>query len=417
MMNRDGKLYHSSVSLFFACSVLFYMYASILRMLPSVIFDDLVNTYHLSSLSLSHLAATSYYVFVPVQVLAGFMLDRHSSGRFISVTVLLASLGVALLANGRYFWLAELGELFIGCGVAFAFVGILRFSLMRLNVVYSSLLLGCIIGLGKLSEFIGDIFLSSLLQSEGWRLLCYFLASGGLLLALALLVTAKRETVSVSNSLVNYKEEVMRLMRSRQLWLTLAVGCLLYLPYSAFAETWGVHYLMVVNHLLRENAIFAVSLIFLGFAVGAPLVGGISCLISQCQYIISFGAVASTLFFTTILLIPSLPLHVIYALLFSLGISSSVLILVFINVKDIVYKPLLGFSLALTNAALMLSGFLMWILGSAVKGSWQQLPKIDSSVIFYTELRNYQLSFLLIPIGLLLAVLLSFYLQREQAPV
>ena len=99
-----------------------------------------------------------------------------------------------------------------------------------------------------------------------------------------------------------------------------------------------------------------------------------------------------------------------------LGITTSVEILVFAIAHDIIKEELTGTAVSLTNMIVMISGLIQFVVGYILDRS--HLSAHNNTLVF-TEY-DYQQAFLILPVGLLLAIILSILLKEsykeEQTP-
>ena len=76
-----------------ACNGLFLLYKYILQLFPSVMTQDLMQTFHLHGAGLGNLAATYFYSFLITQLFSGFLLDRFSPRILTTAAILFCALG------------------------------------------------------------------------------------------------------------------------------------------------------------------------------------------------------------------------------------------------------------------------------------------------------------------------------------
>ena len=185
MFEQFSQLRHR-LPLYICLSIaIFCFYESLLRGLPSIIEGNIREAYQLSVLSFGGLCASYYFLYAPLQLVVGLLVDRYRSDSLVTVAMLLSVTGCCLFANIHSLWLAGLGRMMMGVGAAFIFVMVLKVLATRLRPERFTFYLGIVVGIGML----GYVFLNSVLvifsNYWGWRLLCYFLAVGGLLLLAA----------------------------------------------------------------------------------------------------------------------------------------------------------------------------------------------------------------------------------------
>jgi len=203
--------------------------------------------------------------------------------------------------------------------------------------------------------------------------------------------------------------ECFKLLRNKQIWLNGTIGCLLYLPILGFAETWQIPYLAYVMDYQHIDAAFAAATVFCGCAVAAPFVGWLSDKIHQRRVIITVGAVIATILMTSVLYMPEISKDMMYLLLFLYGMSTSVYILTFAISRDLSSSALSGTAFAITSMLIALSGVSVILIGTMIESAWQHADRIG---LHSYGISAFQIAFMIFPIALFLAVLLSLFLDE-----
>src|SRR3990167_1025768 len=70
---------------------LFYKY--VLQIYPSIITQELMQTFQLTATHLGYLAATFYYTYTIIQVFAGVLIDKYGTRWLASLAVLCCAMG------------------------------------------------------------------------------------------------------------------------------------------------------------------------------------------------------------------------------------------------------------------------------------------------------------------------------------
>lgn len=399
------------------CAASFYLYEYLLRVTPSVMMEQLRAAYGLNASSLGNLSALYYYIYIPMQLVVGILVDRFAPRRMLTAALISCSVGSFLFACSTNVWVAGLGRFCVGFGSAFAFVGALKIASVWLPRRFA-VMSGVITAMGMVGGLMGDLLLTKLVLMEGWRLTCYVIACFGTVLALIIFITLGDAQRRVGKGhyrevlLPNLKDGylgLLKLSRNHEIWINCALGCLMFLPISGFAESWGIRYLMAVDHLSSARAALACGMIFLGFACGAPLMGWIADALRQRQLPMTVGAIGAAITVSIVLFVPHLELPVIFFVLFLVGFFTSAQVLVFAISREIAGEKLTATAVALTNMVTMLAGLSVWIIGSIINFSWSGLS-YNGLRIYSAE--SYQLAMSIIPLGLVIAVFLTFYLRE-----
>ncbi len=148
-------------------------------------------------------------------------------------------------------------------------------------------------------------------------------------------------------------------------------------------------------------------MIFLGWVVGAPMLGWFSSFIKQRRLLLTFGAAAAAVLLSIVLYVPGLRIGAIFYLLFLFGFFSSVQIIVFSISREICPNLLTATVVALTNMIVMLAGLSIPIIGFVLNELWGKHGGGSLPVGTW----YYQVALGILPLSLVGAVFLTFYLE------
>ena len=112
----------------FALGTLFFGYAFIQRVSPSVMTSELMRDFSVGGAALGSLSAFYFYAYASIQLPVGMLTDRYGPRKLMSFAAgfcALASLGFALSDS---LLTASIGRALIGGTVAFGFVGTLAIA-------------------------------------------------------------------------------------------------------------------------------------------------------------------------------------------------------------------------------------------------------------------------------------------------
>ena len=192
-------------------------------------------------------------------------------------------------------------------------------------------------------------------------------------------------------------------------WINGFIGGMLYLPASAFAELWGIPYL-VSRGFSHTGAATALSMVFVGWVVGGPIYGWISDRICRRRLPVFVGCIGSASIITALLLMPHLSKPTAYIMLFSFGFISSAQIIAFAIGREAGDAHLSGTAIALTNMLVMLCGAIYQpLIGHLV--AWFSSGQVLNGVPVYTY-DNYAFALTAIPIGIFIAAFMCFFLKE-----
>lgn len=390
-----------------ALGAIFYSYEYFLRITPSVMTTELKNFYHIQDGALGSLSAYYYYIYTPMQLVVGLLMDRYGPRRLLTVATLSCVCGSILFGSTHVLFVAEMGRLLIGFGSAFAFVGVMKLATIWLPRRYFAMFAGLATTLGMLGAILGDNIMAALKQLMGWQDTVLFSAAIGVVIAL-LIGTFVRDQVELDrkpklslNNVITFNEALtglLQIVKTPQFWVVGIIGAMLYLPATVFAELWGIPFLETRLAFSNQAAASAVSMVFLGYAAGGPLFGWFSDRVQRRSAPMTVAGILSAIVLLVLLFNHSLPVWSIYVLLFFFGCFASGQVIVFAIGKELGPTKLAGSSVAFINFAVMLGGMLLQpILGYILQATHQ----------------DFHFALMILPISLLASAFISQFLLRE----
>ena len=81
-------------------AALFFFYAWVLRVAPSVMVEELMRDFAVGAAVLGNLSAAYFYGYAGMQIPVGVLLDRFGPRRLVAVAALLCAGGCVLFATG-----------------------------------------------------------------------------------------------------------------------------------------------------------------------------------------------------------------------------------------------------------------------------------------------------------------------------
>ncbi len=411
-----------------ALGATYYSYEYFLRISPSVMEQALSDHFNLSAEKFGKLSSIYYWAYVPMQLAVGVLLDRYGPRILITFACLICVIGTFIFAGTTNYWLAGSGRFMVGFGSAFGFVGVLKLATIWFPESKLAMVSGITAALGTVGAMIGDNLLGSLVIDVGWQRTVNLTAFFGIFLTIALWlgIRDKKTHQSHSGTIENFKRSMIDLgiiARNKQIWINGLFGCLVYLPTTVLAELWGIPYLKHAHHLSQEGAYFANSLLFLGFTVGAPLMGFVSDKLRRRKLPMLFGATGAGIVMLIIMYLPGLQEVHTDALMFLLGILYSTQCIVFAVGRELSPNEAAGTAMAMTNMLVMLGALLFQpLVGKLLDFKLAtHVPPHLLTVLSHDKLRqfytadDYQFALSIVPIGIILAAMLTFFLKETYA--
>ena len=404
----------------------FYSYEYFLRISPSVMEHALRNHFNLSATGFGLLSAFYYYAYVPMQLPVGVLMDRFGPRRLLTMACIICVVGTFMFADTLSFGIAATGRFLVGLGSAFAFVGVLKLATIWLPENKLAMVAGIATALGTIGAMIGDNLLGSMVSKIGWQPTVNFTGVFGVALVFILWygIRDQKRHQKYSGTVHSFKKNMIDLgmiVRNKQMWINGMYGCLVYLPTTVFAELWGIPYLQHAHGLTHSGANFCNSVLFLGFTIGAPLMGYISDKLERRKLPMQIGACGAAIIMMVILYIPGLNATTLSVLMFLLGLLYSVQSIVFAVGREVSPNEAAGTAIAMTNMIVMIGAmFLQPLVGRLLDWSLTQRETLittiptDKMLQHYTA-HDYQFALSIIPLGIVIAFILTFFLRETHA--
>lgn len=390
------------------------------RVAPGVMIDPLMRDFKVEALALGSLSAFFYYAYVGMQIPVGILVDRFNLRWLLTSMILVCAMGCFIFSVTSQLAIAAFARLMMGFGAAFAFVSALKVASVWFPARRFGLLAGLTQAVGMLGAALGQMPMAYLVAHLGWRATLFLIATVMVLLA-CLIATVVRDRASAS--LPSFKKDrlhspysgLREVVKNPQSWLNALFAGLLYAPTAAMAELWGVKFFRQSYHLSNEVAAMAVGLIFIGWAIGGPMVGWISDRIKRRKIVLILSAFLSLLFASIFLMI-QLPLMVLFSLLFLYGLANTGVATAYAVASEINSLAVSGTSVAFANMASVLIGAgFQPLIGWLLEKNWDGV--IKEGIPVYSA-SDFHLALIVLLCSLLLALLVACcvretYCQRK----
>jgi len=355
-------------------------YAFFQRVAPSVMVADLMRDFAVGAAVLGNLSAIYFYSYSALQIPIGALLDRWGPRAMISISIAVAAVGSLLFATATTIALAYFGRLLVGVGSAVAFVGTLTLVARWFPANRFAFLSGMTMMVAMVSAVGSQALLSRLVAITGWRTLMTGGAGVAAVLAAAIwLVVRDRPGTPAQRAADGARIEswselrrgVMIALGSWRLWNIALLGASLTGPLLTFAGLWGVPYLKVRYGLNTADAASINSLMFIGWAIGAPVAGWLSDHIGRRKPPLMVAAFLNTALLAAMILIPSVPLGVMMVLIFLTGAAGAGMVSCLAVAKEITSPRIHGAVIGLVNCITVSSGALLQpVVGLVLDRFW-----------------------------------------------
>ena len=390
-------------------SALFMFYKYALEVSPSVMTSTLMRVFEIDGAQLGNLAACYFYAYLLLQIPAGLLLDKIGPRKVTTIAIALCALGSILFAKAETLLVAGIGRFLIGAGAAFAAVNCLKLIANWFPSKQFAFMAGLMMTVAMLGAVGGQAPLASFIQALDWRYAIEIIGIGGLVLAAIFWLVVrdispehKKEKHIVSQN-ISLASSLKRVLKSRQAWLLSIYSGFAFAPVMVFGGLWGVSFTADAYGVSSNIAAQSVSLIFIGFAVGAPFFGWFSDWLGKRVVVMFWGTLVGLITISAVIYAPNLSYSSLNFLMFLFGFSISSFLLCFTMVREISLPILAATAIGFMNAFDALFGaFSDPLTGKFLDMGWDG-TLVNGARVF--SISAYKAAFLTLPAYLLIALL------------
>lgn len=411
MKQRERISTQTMAWIVWSISAVFLIFQFFLQLSSADIIDGLMISFSLNALGASVLASTYYYVYVSLQAPAGILIDRFGPRRLLSLGALVCGCGCWIFATSLMLHWAILGRLLMGTGAAFAFVGSLSLVARWFSVSQFAVMVAVAETCGMMGALFGGTLLANLVTHFGWRTCLQGAAVLAVIIALLLWLIvrdAPPRAVPAPIPSTDFWRDIKTLIRNKVAWINGAYSGLMFSIQTVFVSLWGVQFIQTAHHVSLTMAAFICNLVFVGVATGGPVLAWLDSKFALRRSVTMGGALGSVVLMSLVLYVPQFPVWMVGVLMLLLGFVNSAYVLTFVIANEIAPGNTRSTSVGFVNMLSVGGGPLLQPLAGFL------LALSSHHSIHYT-VANYQLALSILPIGLLIAALLSRYLPLFSA--
>ena len=388
---------------------LFFFYAWVLRVAPSVIVDDLMREFAVGAAAIGNLSAFYFYGYAGLQIPIGMIIDRFGPRRPIALAALATALGCVIFAFGTSLWTLAAGRFLIGAAAAFSLVGAMAVAGQWFPPRRFALLSGIAMMLGMAGGVFGQAPLRLLVERTDWRSVMLMTAIGGVVLSL-LAVATIRDRQRGSGGFGQVLGGLGRVVANRQTWLISFAGLGSTGPLLGFAGLWGVPYLTATQGFTRTEAASLTSLLFIGWGIGAPLIGWLSDRLGRRRIPFAAGMALCTASLATLVYAPDLSTTATAVLCFLCGFGGSSQIVGFAAAREHNVARLSGTAIGFVNGMVTGAGALYQpLLGALLDLGWT--GQIVAGARIY-DIAAYRAAFTVLVVGAAVGTLCALAMRE-----
>lgn len=413
---------------------LFYAYQYIFRVIPSIIMPKMQSDFNMSPDDYGTYNSVYYIGYVLIHIPIGVAIDRFGAKLVVSICILLTAVGSLPLIYCDSFFFVMLGRLVVGIGSAAAAIGAFKVVRSMFDDEKFAMMIGFLVTIGVIGAVFGGLPVNILIEGIGYKNTILSLTYVGIILMILSLIFVPGKSINIKyDDNANLLKEIISIVKNKNFIIIGICGGLMIGPLEGFADAWCVKFFEIVYNFSDKAASSVPSFIFLGLAMGCPIIGYIVGKTAKYyQIIIACGIAMVTIFLIMIFGIGDftvylfgIKLEFLYLLLFIVGIASSYQLAIIDKSLTLIPIKSIALASAMINMIIMAFGFLFHkVIGFVINYYCLEDSTINrmntiqkSSIAMYTS-EALEKGMCIIPIclvmGILIAVVLLFVENKKR---
>lgn len=332
---------------------IFYAYQYILRVMPNIMLDDIMQQFHIDAATFGQFSGVYYIGYSLMHLPIGLMLDRFGPRKVMTACIFLSVAGLLPLIFSDHWMYPIAGRLLLGMGSSAAILGVFKIIRMTFSEERFPRMLSFSVTIGLIGAIYGGGPVSYMCDVFGYQAVIKLFVAAGIGLAIATYWIVPDMKISSEAPVLSDIKEV--LSNSRVIWSCIFAG-LMVGPLEGFADVWGSAFLKQVYGYEGALASSLPSMIFIGMCFGAPVLSMIAEKVGNYLAAIIGAGVLMAVSFSAMLtwqLSPSL-LSVCFVLI---GVCCAYQILAIYQASTYVPEKVAGLTTAVANMIIMIFGY------------------------------------------------------------
>ena len=386
-----------------------------LQLSMGVIVKELRHSLLVDAFELSIISSSYYVIYFILQTPAGILIDRFGSRIVLTVSAGICFIGCLCFAKADSIWLAILGRLLMGTGMAFAFIASINVAAKWFPMRYLAFMTSLSEAVAMLGAMGGNIVLAKLISHFSWQD-CYFTFAFIVLFMGLICWLFLQDAPNNANLELNQETEkidfsgiinnLYLLLKSKNIWLLGMYISICYTIITVYCALWGIPFLAKKYHLELYDATFAISLGYLGMCVGGMVFTWLFNSNALIRKIMIIAPVFLSCIISILIYMPISSLYLIYLLNFLLGFITSIAIFSYALAAELAPNGARNTSVGVINTlALVTAPILQSAIGLVLD---LQVNQVSGQKIEIYSVFNYQIALSILPLFIIIAAVVAY---------
>lgn len=391
---------------------LFFFYEFIQGNMFASIADNIMRDFHIQADKMAFLSSIYYLSNVIFLFVAGMLLDRFSSKKTIMIAMLLCVLSTFVLAHAQTFSVALICRFVTGIGSAFCFLGPIRIASRWFPPQRMAMVTGAIVTMAMTGGMLSQYPLTKLVAAVGWRdalMQVGWLGAAMLVLMNFGIVEKASDNQTKTSVTESWLAIAKKTYFNSQTLRAALYTSLMNMAIAVFGAMMGTLYLVQKMGIPKDTAAAINTFLFLGAIIGGPFIGWCSDRMGLRLLPMRVGVIASLVTILAVLFLP-VSVFIMKILFFLLGFFTSAQVISYALVAES-SSPVITATAVSVVSILTQGGYVVYqnLFGKLLI-SYGDVTMVDGVPVY--SLADYQYAAIILPIGLLLALLAIFGLKE-----
>jgi predicted MFS family arabinose efflux permease len=338
---------------------IFYAYQYIIRVMPNIMLDDIMNQFHIDAAVFGQFSGVYYIGYSLMHLPIGIMLDRYGPKNVMSGCILLTVVGLLPILFAEHWVYPLVGRLLIGIGSSAAILGTFKIIRMAFAEKHFTRMLTFSVTIGLIGAIYGGAPVSYMCKTLGYKAVIEIFAMIGLALAVVTyVIVPKMESTNQGSVTSNIK----LVLTNRKVITICLLAALMLGPLEGFADVWGAEFLKQVYGYDSAVASYLPSMIFMGMCFGAPVLSLIAEKTGRYVAVIAGAGLVMLLTFAA-LVAKMLTVSTMTISFVCVGVCCAYQILAIYKASTYVPEHVAGLTTAVANMIIMIFG---WVFHTVI---------------------------------------------------
>jgi predicted MFS family arabinose efflux permease len=332
---------------------IFYAYQYILRVMPNIMMDDILQQFHIDTATFGQFSGIYYIGYSLMHLPIGIMLDRFGPKKILPICMIMTVIGLLPIIFAEYWVYPIIGRALIGMGSSAAILG--SFKVIRLGFSEDRFtrMLSLTVTIGLIGAIYGGGPVNYMCMTLGYKTVVALFATIGFALAIITYLTIPAIESTHKTTII---ADIKDVFSNPKVIIVCLLAGLMVGPLEGFADVWGTAFLKQNYGFDSAIASSLPSLIYIGMCFGSPL---LSLIAEKSTYyfgtIIVAALIMATSFFA--LTFGYATLNSMSVMFIAVGVCSAYQIIAIYKASTYVQEHVVGLTTAIANMIIMTFGY------------------------------------------------------------